>query len=367
MKVLHVMASGARGGGADHLLGLLPALQHLGLSCVAAVGTDGPLLADLAARGVAAVPLELMRSRTDGAALARLNAVFAANAPTLVHYHGTRAAFFGAAWRLTHPLAAPLPSVYTAHGLAYRKESALRRWLVFAAAELAACRLASGVISVSRADLDDLRARHFIGRNQGWHIPNAVDTRRFMPGPQAPARQRLGLPENAFIVGTTSRLVPQKAVADLIDAIRLFPQGTLAILGDGPERAALTARAADLGDRVVFLGSRGDVPACLPAFDLFALSSRWEGEPIALLEAMAAGLPCVATRTAGAAEILQDSGAGLLVDLAAPAQLAAAFARLHAASAERAALAAAGQTCVATRTYGVQASRVRAVYEALLS
>src|SRR5439155_19838439 len=180
--------------------------------------------------------------------------------------HGTRAGFFGA---LARPLVRrPPPSVYTAHGLSYRKELDAAGRAAFLAAELVACRTAQHVISVSRADLEDLWRRRFVRPERGTHVPNAVDAERFSPGDREAARERLGLARDAFVVGTVARLVPQKSVGDLVAAAALVPGAEVVVVGDGPERAALQARA---NGSVRFLGARDDVPEVLGALDVFAL------------------------------------------------------------------------------------------------
>ncbi len=95
-------------------------------------------------------------------------------------------------------------------------------------------------------------------------------------------------------------------------------------MGDGPDRDALEARAAALGlaDRVRFLGERADIDRLLPGMDVFVLSSREEGIPNALLEAMAAGRACVATAVGGTPEVLRDGETGWLVPPGSPGALA---------------------------------------------
>jgi len=358
MRVLHIMASGERGGGADHLLGVMPELALRGVDCLAAVGSNGPLAVDLRAGGFAVRAIELMRSRSDPRGVLEVARVTRALRPDLVHLHGTRAGFFGALARVT----GRWPSVYSAHGLSYRKERSDLRRALFAAAEAVACRGATRVVSVSRADLEDLERRLLVARGRGTHIANAVDHARFS-GDRAAARTQLGV-EQCFVVGTVSRLVEQKAVADLIEAVaRCSPGSRLLIVGDGPQRWSLAQLAARRRVDVTFLGERDDVPALLPAFDLFALTSRWEGEPVALLEAMAAGLPCVATDTAGAREVL-GGGSGVLVGIGAPESMAAAIERLRGDPEERARLAAAGRGAVAERSFANVAARLHAVYDA---
>jgi glycosyltransferase involved in cell wall biosynthesis len=358
------MASGALGGGADHLVGLLPALVARGWECRAAVGEDGPLPERLEAVGIGTDRVRLMTRRADLHAPSRIAAAVASIRPDLVHLHGTRAAFFGSLARLGRRRMPPL--VYTAHGLSFRKPLGPAGRLTFGLAEAIACRAAAHVISVSRRDLDDLVDMRLVRAEHASHVANGVDVSRFSGGDRSAARRRLGFDDGIYLVGTVSRLVPQKAVADLVEALDACPSAHLVIVGDGPERAALERRAARLGERVRFLGARQDVPDILPALDVFALSSRWEGEPIALLEALAAGLPCVATETAGAREIL-SSGTGVLTPIGDCRALGTALDRLARDAARRRAMGEAGRRRVAGRSWAGVATRVAAIYGRLIA
>lgn len=360
MRVLHVMASGAVGGGATHLCRLLPALRELGFECEAAAGDDGPLADRLESMGFRAHRVELMRARLDPAAPARLASLLRAVRPDVVHWHGTRAAFFGA-WALPRLGRAPR-AVYTAHGLSYRKDLGPAGRALYLGVELVACRAADHVISVSRADLEDLLRRRLVVPDRATHIPNPLDVERFADGDRAAARAALDLPADAFVCGTVARLVAGKAVGDLLDAVERLPAVTLLVVGDGPLRAGLEVRARPLGDRVRFLGTREDLPTILPALDVFALPSRWEGEPVALLEALAAGLPCVATATEGARAVLEGTGAGILVPVGSPAALAAAIAQVAEAAFERMRMARAAREAVAGRSSRKVAEAVARVY-----
>lgn len=144
----------------------------------------------------------------------------------------------------------------------------------------------------------------------------------------------LGLPADALWLATLGRLAEQKAYGVLLEALARLPAGTpdwrLALLGDGPLRGELEARAEALGlaGRVVFAGFRDDAAALLPAFDGVVFSSHFEGLPIALLEAMAAGKPVVSTAVGGIPAALEDEREALLVPPRDPAALAAGLARL---------------------------------------
>jgi glycosyltransferase involved in cell wall biosynthesis len=167
-------------------------------------------------------------------------------------------------------------------------------------------------------------------------IRNGVDVERAPYGPEAraAARRRLGVADEELLVGCVASLYPKKDHRSLIEAFaRLEParlRAQLVMVGSGPLEADLRARAAQLGlaNRVMFVGSVPDPPALLPGFDVFALSSRYEGLPNALLEAMAAGLPAVATDVGGVAEVLEDGVSGLLAPAGDVPALAAALDRL---------------------------------------
>jgi sugar transferase (PEP-CTERM/EpsH1 system associated) len=152
-------------------------------------------------------------------------------------------------------------------------------------------------------------------------IDNGVDTGRFTPGPRSPLP---GMPDfgACFVIGTVGRMQQVKDHANLIDAFialreRLPEQRArlrLVIAGDGPLYASIAARveAAGLGDSVWLPGARNDIPELLRSFDVFALSSIAEGTPVALLEAMASGVPVVSTRVGGVPELVVENETGLL-------------------------------------------------------
>lgn len=155
------------------------------------------------------------------------------------------------------------------------------------------------------------------------------------PGPaRTAARRVLGLPTDAFVVGTVGNFTPKKDQRTLIDALALLraatPGAMLTLVGTGKLEDELRSHVRSLGlqHAVVFAGSRDDVQTLLPAFDVFALSSLFEGLSIALVEAMAAGLPCVATAVGGVSEVLQDSVQGRLVPPRSPRALANALIEL---------------------------------------
>jgi glycosyltransferase involved in cell wall biosynthesis len=161
------------------------------------------------------------------------------------------------------------------------------------------------------------------------HIPNGVDLGAFIPAgddERRALRARLALPEDRVLCAFVGRLTPQKDPGILLDAWSLgrLSQARLVLVGDGPLRRDLEARVAGgpLAGQVVFAGATADVSPYLRAADLLALPSRAEGMSNALLEAMACGLPVVATDVPGNREILEgERAAGMLVPAGDPVPL----------------------------------------------
>jgi glycosyltransferase involved in cell wall biosynthesis len=149
-------------------------------------------------------------------------------------------------------------------------------------------------------------------------LPNGVDVGMYRPATQEERRrlrERHGLPSDRFIGTFVGRLHPVKDVDTLLGAAARVPELTLVVVGDGPERARLEAQAAQLGiaSRVSFVGESAEVAELLRASDAFLLSTRGEGMSNALLEGMACGLPCLASRSVGGAEELLGGGRGVLL------------------------------------------------------
>jgi glycosyltransferase involved in cell wall biosynthesis len=150
-------------------------------------------------------------------------------------------------------------------------------------------------------------------------IPNGVDVEHFRPGGGGiEDRQSLGLPEGPLLL-FVGRLDPQKGLHTLLDALhpllRVWPTLHLVLLGAGPLHGEVEARVARTGlaDRILLRGLVGDVVPYLRVADIFVLPSLAEGMPNALLEAMATGLPCVASAIGGCRDVITDRQTGLLV------------------------------------------------------
>jgi glycosyltransferase involved in cell wall biosynthesis len=191
--------------------------------------------------------------------------------------------------------------------------------------QLHTLRRADAVIAVSRPIRERLVG---IGFEDGkiHVIPNAWGSPS-SPLPRAEARAALGIPPEARVLGWVGRLSREKGADLLLEALARVQDGavTCSVIGDGPRRSELVAQAEALGlsGRVRWHGLVPDAARFLPAFDAFVLSSRTEGTPIALFEAMAAGVPIVATRVGGVPDVVSPEEA-LLVPSEDPAALATA-------------------------------------------
>jgi glycosyltransferase involved in cell wall biosynthesis len=189
---------------------------------------------------------------------------------------------------------------------------------------------------------------------------------------RAEARRRLDLPLDAPVLGTVGNFTAKKDHAGLLAAFATVvaerPTARLVLMGTGPLEDALRTRVRDLGldDAVQFTGSRDDVFELLPAFDVFVLSSRFEGLPIALLEAMASGVAPVATRVGGIPEVITDGVDGLLVEPGDAGALATSCTKLLADDGTRRSIAGAARTRAADFDLSGAVTTIEAVYRRAL-
>jgi sugar transferase (PEP-CTERM/EpsH1 system associated) len=288
-----------------------------------------------------------------------LHRLFRRERPDVVHTHGWGTLLEGI---LAARLAGVPSVVHGEHGTLQVKPH--QRWL-----QRRAWLSADRVLSVSSRLAERMAAEMKLSVARITTIRNGVDLSRFNPGHRAAARVVLGLPDEALVLGTVGRLVPVKDHATLLEAVALLKRdgvdATLVVSGDGPLREAFLARAAALGiqNQVRLLGYRKDVEVVLAALDVFVLSSVSEGLSNTILEAMATGLPVVATRVGGADELVRDGETGLLVAPGSPHGMAAALGQLAADRRRRPAMGAAGRVRAETEfALSTMVQRYEALY-----
>lgn len=228
----------------------------------------------------------------------------------LVHSHLYHANLYGrlAARKAGVPAVASVHNTYTRHKL-HRQ---LVNWYLG--------RHTAAIIAGSEEIKRDVVRYDHVPESLVEIIPNSVDlTRSHSTLSREQARERLGVPENAIVLGTVGRLEEQKGHRYLIEALALLRKrgmdAILLLVGEGREGPALTALTASLGveQQVMFLGTRSDLGDLFRAMDLFVMPSLWEGLSLAMLSAMAAGLPVVATSVGGVQQVLGSDEYGFSV------------------------------------------------------
>lgn len=274
---------------------------------------DNPIAETLASRGVTVefVPIKRLR---DPLAVPRLVRSMRRWRPDVVHNQLQWSIVLGgAAARILG-----IPAVATLHTM-HRDTPRLRDRLRARITRLALVHLHDSVIAVSEAG----RTAHIrdlgLDDEQVRTIRNGIDVDRWVRRDRRRVELELGIEESDRVLISVAVLREGKGLNDLIDAFSEvaseFPSARCLIVGDGPQRAVLARQAADVpfGDRISFLGQREDVPELLAAADVFVLPSHYEVLPTAIAEAMAAGVPVVATGVGGVPEMVEDGISGLLV------------------------------------------------------
>jgi glycosyltransferase involved in cell wall biosynthesis len=300
-------------------------------------GSEGSLIEQVRARGIPltiepALVREISPAK-DLLALARLTRFIRRGGYDIVHTNSSKAGILGR-WA-AHLAGAPIV-VHTVHGWGHhdRQHPLVRRAYILL--EQVAQRITDRLVVVSPLNIEKGLADGIATPEKYVTIRSGIELDRFRrPGRSREAvRAELGIPQEAPVVGTVTRLSTQKAPLDFVDAAAQVaarrPDVHFVVVGDGPLRAEVEARivALELADRVHLTGLRRDVPDLLHSFDLFALSSLWEGLPRALPQAMAAGLAIVATAVDGNAEAVTDGVSGLLTPPGDAGAMAAALLRL---------------------------------------
>lgn len=317
IRVLYVVGTFTAGGAERHLLELWSRIDRSRFQIeIACFRREGQFLSAVEALGWPVVELDVRRRVYDGAGVRgflRLLGQARRFRPAIIHgYLFGPNLFAAAAGRL-----ARVPVIVVAKRNVDAFETRRQIFL-----QRLAHRLATHVTAVSEAVAQSAVALG-VRRDRITVIPNGVDAARFasLDGPGA-------IPPHAVpVIGSVGCLAARKDYATLLDALALLAGRGRAfravLIGDGPERAALESRARGLGlaERVEFLGERKDVEPLLAGLDLFVLSSREEGISNALLEAMAAGRPAIATAVGGTPEVLTP-GTGWLVPSGSPPALA---------------------------------------------
>lgn len=236
----------------------------------------------------------------------------------ILHTHSSKAGILG---RLAAAFARVPVVVHTVHGWGFHDFQRPYTRSFYVMLEKLMAPLTDRLIAVSRENIDR-GLREGIGHHTQYRLVHSgIDIAEFgRPShPRSVTRKKLGIPAGGLVVGTVGNFKPQKAPLDFIRAAALVlksvPNAWFVMAGDGElmQDSGKLAEKLGIGGRVVFAGWRRDIPDLLAAFDLFALSSLFEGLPRSVLQAHSAGLPVVATDAGGTAEAVHDGVTGYIV------------------------------------------------------
>jgi glycosyltransferase involved in cell wall biosynthesis len=312
VRVLFLSTIMGMGGADQQLLTIVDGLRARGHEVmIVSLAALGPMGLEARQLGIPTESLEMRRGVADPRGLFRLARLVRAWRPDVLHSHMIHANLMARAVRLIAPVPALVSTIHNVYD-----GGRLR---------MAAYKLTNGLVDqmtiVSQAAADRFIAERIIPQELLRVFPNAVDTDRFRtvpPGTRESIRRSLGI-EGQFAWLAVGRFELAKDYPNMLQAfVRVrerHPEALLLIVGRGslqPETEALT-RTLGLAGSVHFMGVRRDIPEVLSAGDGYVMSSAWEGMPIVLLEAAAAGLPIVATHVGGNPEVVRDEETGFLV------------------------------------------------------
>jgi len=312
VNVMHIIEDLENGGAERVLVTLVSGLDPQRFRPVVCCLTKkGRLAKELEARGIPVVTMN-KRPKLDLAMLFRLRQMLREQKIAIVHTHVFTANFWG---RLAAILAR-VPVLITHEHSTFTVDNRYRRWI-----ESVLMRRTHKMIAVS----ENLRRRLV---REGRLAPDAVMTihnglrlhsSRLNEARREQLRQELGLQKFDHVIGTVGRFEPRKNYPLLLEAMTMVlqqhPGAALLMIGAGPEEKKLRQQARDAGmaPQVIFTGYRSDISKLLGLISTFCLSSTTEGISMAILEALLAGVPVVATQVGGNPEIIPDRGHGILV------------------------------------------------------
>jgi glycosyltransferase involved in cell wall biosynthesis len=356
------------GGAGQQALRGARAMDPAGYQMTIITGSgDRRLLGEAAEAGLEVIAEPSLRApiapASDLLALARLTALLRRRGFDVVHTHCAKAGVVG---RLAAHRAGVPRLVHTYHGFPFHEFQGAARRRAYIQIERRLGRITDVALCVGTGVAVEAVRRQLVTPERVRTISVVVDgadQAAARPPPAAAGRHRaraeLGLPADATVIGAVGRLTYQKAPEDFLAALRALgrPGVTGVWVGHGELARHVAARAAGApGSQLVLAGERSNVPDLLPAFDVFALPSRYEGLPTAVVEAMVCGIPVVATAVNAVGDVVIPGETGLLVPPGRPALLAEAVAFLLDSPAAAARMAATARARLGTR-FGEQALR----------
>jgi len=323
VRVIHVIHSGATGGGPRVLMDCVEMAASRGVENIVVCGSDGPLAADLQSRHVQTYLLSRTGKLSFAVSVPRLTRIFRSHSPSAVLLYGQFAGFYGAiASRL-----AGVPAVYEAHFPSFVTDAGPVSRLRNFVAEWVSCRLTRETTVVSESARAEYVRRGLQTATRLHLVANGVRTPTAEPNVIQSLRQRL-LGDATHLVLAAGRMEDQKGFDTLLKAMpeiaEQHPGARLALVGDGARKASLEILASELGlsDVVSFHASQKTLDPWILASDTVVVPSRYEPGGLIAREAMAAGRVVVATDVQGLSEAIDSGRTGILVPPDDPQRLA---------------------------------------------
>jgi glycosyltransferase involved in cell wall biosynthesis len=326
IKVLHVITrfwAGAGGNTLTSALGMDPKRYEVWIAGV----PGGPLWEQARAAGIRCVELnafhEYISPVEDLRVFVRLIALIRRERFDIVHTHSSKAGVMGrlAAWVARAPVI-----VHTFHGFSFHDYMSAKRRFAYLFLERLARPPADAIYAVAPAIAREAVERRLARPGQISVVPSAVPLDDIPTESDPTVRAELGIPADATIVGTVGRIDFQKAPLDFVRMAAIVaktrPDVRFVMVGDGPYEGDARDEARRLDAPVIFTGFRADAPRIASAFDIFVISSLYEGLGRSLTEALASGRPVVATAVNGVPDLVEPGSTGLLVPPHDPGALA---------------------------------------------
>lgn len=328
MRILFLSTSMGLGGADQQLLSAAQVLRTRGHEILIVSLTPlGPMGLEARSLGLRTESLEMRRGIPDPRGLARLVRLVRGWRPDVVHSHMVHANLMARALRLLVPvpvLVSTIHNIYEGGPL----------WM-------AAYRMTNGLVDhmtiISQAAADRFIRERIVPQRLLTVVPNGIDTDRLRnvpPGMRESIRRSVGLSGDEFVWLAVGRFEIAKDYPNMVrgfsPVLGRHPRAVLLLVGRGALQHEVEALIHELGlaSQVKLLGVRNDIPGVMSAADGYLMSSAWEGMPMVLLEAAAAGLPIVATRVGGNHEVVRDEETGFLVPASDSVALGQAMLRL---------------------------------------
>jgi glycosyltransferase involved in cell wall biosynthesis len=322
VKVCHIITMLELGGAQQNTLYTVTHLDRDGFEPLLVAGAEGPLVEEARRSGVRCHFLRsLVRPISpwrDPAALLSLVRLLRRERPEVVHTHSSKAGILG---RAAAAIAGVPVIIHSIHGWGFHRDQGLLTNRLFVGLERMAARMTTAFIAVSEANMREGEALGILAEGRVHLIRSGIRLSEFRPT-RGVALSEVGLGGRGggVTVGMVACFKPQKAPLDFVkvaaEVTGRFPETKFVLAGDGELRGEIEELIGRLGlaGRITLLGWRRDIPELMRSFDILLHTSRWEGLPRVFPEAMATGLPVVATRVDGAPEAIQDGVSGILVE-----------------------------------------------------